>query len=129
MPLAAVIHWQSPALRTPLLPMESRAPSPSFRYITVSNPRWGCHGRPGTPLGVLDRSELVEQEKRVRHAVEEVGPPMGRLTTKPAPSFWECALNFLINLIAEAERPAMLAKHVGARSFCSFGANRKKGPS
>ena len=25
---------------------------------------------------------------------------MGRLTTKPAPSFWECALNFLINLIA-----------------------------
>ena len=29
------------------------------------------------PLGVLDRSELVEQEKRVRHAVEEVGPPDG----------------------------------------------------
>ena len=36
---------------------------------------------------------------------------MGRLTTKPAPSFWECALNFLINLIAGKGLGALGVSH------------------
>ena len=52
MPLAAVIHWQSPSLSTPLLPIESSWPQvPCLTYMTVSIPRCGCHGAPGNSPG------------------------------------------------------------------------------
>lgn len=46
-----VIHWVSPPLMIPPPPLLSWwTKVPSIRYVTVSKPRWGCHGVPlGSP--------------------------------------------------------------------------------
>src|SRR5260221_7555445 len=52
MPPPAVIHCVSPSLITPPPPLESWCEiSPSSTYVTVSKPRWGCHGAPFASLG------------------------------------------------------------------------------
>ena len=53
--------------------------TPSIMYVTVSNPRCGCHGVPfGSPRGVVDLTDLIEVHERVEH--REVDPGEARRT-------------------------------------------------
>ena len=59
MPAPAVIHCVSPSVIVPPPPFESWCSKiPSMMYVTVSNPRWGCHGVPFGSPGAYSTSPI-----------------------------------------------------------------------
>ncbi len=59
MPAPAVIHWVSPLVIVPPPPFESWCSKiPSMMYVTVSNPRCGCHGVPFGSPGAYSTSPI-----------------------------------------------------------------------
>src|SRR5487761_2354608 len=85
-PDPAVIHCVSPSLISPPPPIESRCwKVPSIMYVTVSKPRWGCHGVPFGSPGAYSTSPIWSMWTKGSRAARST-PANARRTGNPSPS-------------------------------------------
>ena len=92
MPEPAVIHCVSPSPMRPPPPFESWCSiTPSMTYVTVSNPRCGCHGAPTGSFGAYSTGPSWSRRKNGSAMWVSMPPGNGRHTSNPAPSTTCCA--------------------------------------